>query len=220
MQSIMYYRRHFAVFAVLLSTLSGCAKPAATEEPVAITAPSDYSPQLGDVLFQSLPRGPLIDAIEGATHSKYSHCGIVAPGAKGGWVVVEANGSVKETPLDAWIAQGRENAYAVYRYEPRYADKLPHVVAAARKWLGKPYDMHYAFDDEALYCSELIFKAFKSATGEECGKIVTLGDLDWKPHETVIRFLERGGLPLEREMITPIDLANAKQLKLVLNKGL
>lgn len=219
MQSFIHLRKPLAVFAVLLSTLSGCAKPAATEEPVAIAAPSDYSPQLGDVLFQSLPHGPLIDAIEGATHSKYSHCGIVA-GRKGGWVVVEANGSVKETPLDAWIAQGRENAYAVYRYDPQYADKLPQVVAVARKWLGKPYDMHYAFDDEALYCSELIFKAFKSATGEECGKIVTLGDLDWKPHETVIRFLERGGLPLEREMITPIDLAKAKQLKLVHNKGL
>ena len=150
MQSIELYRKQLAIIAVLSATLSGCAKPAATEEPVVAAAPSDYTPQLGDVLFQSLPHGPLIDAIEGATHSAYSHCGIVAPGAKGGWVVIEANGSVKETPLDAWIAQGREKSYAVYRYDPQYSDKLPQVVAAARKWLGKPYDMHYAFDDEAL----------------------------------------------------------------------
>ncbi|MBA4017026.1 MAG: hypothetical protein C0483_07640 [Pirellula sp.] len=219
MPFIEQHRRLLAVAMLLTATLSGCAKPAA-EESVAAVAPNDYTPQLGDILFQSLPHSPLIDAIEGATHSKYSHCGIVAPGGNGGWVVVEANGSVKETRLDAWIAQGREKAYAVYRYDSQYTDKLPQVVAAARGFLGKPYDMHYAFGDDALYCSELIFKAFKQATGEECGKIVTLGDLDWKPHETVIRFLERGGLPLEREMITPIDLANAKQLKLVLNRGL
>ena len=34
-----------------------------------------YSPREGDVVFQSLPRGDLVDAIEGITNSPFSHCG-------------------------------------------------------------------------------------------------------------------------------------------------
>ena len=37
-----------------------------------------YMPRDGDVVFQSLPHNPLVNAIEGATNSRFSHCGIVA----------------------------------------------------------------------------------------------------------------------------------------------
>jgi len=36
-----------------------------------------YRPVEGDLLFQSLPHCPLVDAIENATQSSYSHCGMV-----------------------------------------------------------------------------------------------------------------------------------------------
>src|SRR4051812_17861499 len=49
-----------------------------------------YAPQEGDILFQSLPRGPVVRAIEGATHSPYSHCGIVGQDEGGNWIVYEA----------------------------------------------------------------------------------------------------------------------------------
>ncbi len=48
------------------------------------------------------------------------------------------------------------------------------------------------------------------------GKTVKLGDLDWRPHEQVIRAIAGDPVPVEREMITPRDLAQAKQLEAVL----
>ena len=205
------------------SVLIGCRPPESAEAttpeappPAAIAA---YVPRLGDLVFQSSPRGPLINAIEGATQSPYSHCGIV-PRRDEAWVVVEAVEPVKETPLAQWIARGRQAGFAVYRFEEKYADKLPVMIAAARRHLGKPYDMRYDFDDEKLYCSELIYKAFREATGEECGAVCRLGELNWRPYETFIRMLEGGDLPLERRMITPRAVSEATQLKLVLRKGI
>jgi hypothetical protein len=222
MPPLLRYVVLFALFA------AGCSKPATSDETAGpAAAPSStaaasaerYQPQVGDVLFQSLPHGTLIDTIEAATHSPFSHCGIVADGPRG-WVVVEANGSVKEMKLEDWLGQGREGAFVACRFTSKYAEKAPQVVAEARKYLGKPYDVHYDFDDEKIYYSELVFKAFKTVCGEECGKVVTLGDLDWRPHERVIRFIEAGGLPLERRMITPKHLAEAEQLQPVFRKGL
>jgi len=57
-----------------------------------------YAPQVGDVYFQSLPQSPLVATIEGATHSPYSHCGILNK-SNGEWVVHEAIGPVRVTKL-------------------------------------------------------------------------------------------------------------------------
>lgn len=181
---------------------------------------ADYQPQIGDVLFQSLPHAPLVDVIEAVTESQYSHCGIVERGLGDKFFVLEAIGPTVETPLEEWTARGRNGGYAVYRLDPKYADKIPAIMAAARKHLGKPYDVHYDFDDQKIYCSELIFKGFRDATGEPLGTVRKLGDLNWKPNEAFIRYIENGGLPLEREMITPKDLSQAKQLREVFRQGM
>jgi hypothetical protein len=174
--------------------------------------PVGYEPREGDILFQSLPRNPLIDAIEGATASSFSHCGILHwSGSR--WVVIEAIGPVRETPLAAWIAQARNQQFTAFRLKPRYRTKIPAFVQAAQSYRGLPYDIHYDFDDNAIYCSELIFKAFRRAAKEDLGKIQKLGELQWQPHVEVIKQIEGGNLPLERKMITPRSLSEAQQLE-------
>ncbi len=42
-----------------------------------------------------------------------------------------------------------------------------------------------------------------------------LEELDWRPYAEIITKLEGGPPPLDRQMITPRDLANAEQLMLV-----
>lgn len=174
-----------------------------------------YTPQQGDILFQSLPHMPVIDAIEGCTHSPYSHCGIVVKMGDS-WHVLEAIGPVKLTRLDRWVGQGREEAFAVSRLKADFQPKVEAMITAAEKFIGLPYDIQYELDDEKIYCSELIYKGFKAASGKSLGKTVKLGDLDWKPHEQVIRAIAGDPIPLEREMITPRDLAKAAQLEAVL----
>lgn len=174
-----------------------------------------YKPQHGDIVFQSLPHVPVIDAIEGSTHSPYSHCGIVV-NQDNVWHVLEAIGPVKLTRLERWISQGRDDAFAVYRLKPAFQPKVDAMITAAEKFIGLPYDIQYELDDEKIYCSELIYKGFLKASGERMGKTVKLGDLDWRPHEKVIRAIAGDPAPVEREMITPRDLAQAEQLEVVL----
>jgi hypothetical protein len=168
-----------------------------------LSVKTEYQPQNGDFLFQSLPHNPLIDAIEGSTGSPYSHCGIVV-NRNGVWMVIEAIGPVKETFLLRWIGQGRDGATKVNR-----------VIEAAERYKGRPYDLRYDMDDTKIYCSELLWKATRDATGIELGKLQRLGDLNWQPHEQVIRQLENGQLPLDRQMITPRAVAEDARLKQV-----
>jgi len=177
-----------------------------------------YSPQEGDLVFQSLPRNPLINAIEGCTGSPFSHCGIVARRGEQ-WVVLEAVGPVKETPLFSWIRQGRSSGLAVYRLAHE-RERIPAMISEARAMIGRPYDIHYALDDGAIYCSELIWKAWNRAGGTPLGSLTTLGALDWRPHEAVIRRIENGGLPLERLMITPVEVTRDPRLTEILRHGI
>ncbi|SKA76398.1 Permuted papain-like amidase enzyme, YaeF/YiiX, C92 family [Prosthecobacter debontii] len=172
--------------------------------------PKSYLPREADIVFQSLPHSPLVDAIEGCTHSPYSHCGILAFKANE-WVVIEALGTVRETSWPEWAQRGRKQHFTVYRLDLTFSNQTSDIVTRARSYLGRPYDLHYSFDDEAIYCSELIQKAIRGATGRTIGKIQKLSDLNWKPFETIIRTIEND-VPLDREMITPQSLAEATEL--------
>jgi len=177
-----------------------------------------YSPQEGDVVFQSLPFNPLVVAIEGATDSPYSHCGLVAQ--RGGrWVVIEAYAGAQETPLLAWLGRGRGGAFAVYRLRPQYERNIAAMIEQARGMLGRPYDERYRWDDEEIYCSELVSKAFERATGQQLGQRMRLGSLRWQPYRATIERIEGGPVPLDREMLTPRDLAAAEELLLVTRYG-
>ncbi len=196
----------------LLSGIVLCIFAGCRSEKRGAAPPADYEPRAGDFLFQSLPHDPLVDAIEGSSGSPFSHCGIVKR-LGGQWVVIEAIGPVKETTLQWWIAQGRDRAFVAFRLRPPLAEKIPAIITAAEKYMGRPYDIHYDMDDAKIYCSELLYKAVRDATGRKLGKIRKLGELNWRPYEQVIRHIENGRLPLDREMITPRDFSEAPELQ-------
>lgn len=174
-----------------------------------------YSPREGDVVFQSLPRGELVDAIEGITGSPFSHCGVVMRNAEGDWVVHEAIGVVRETPLYLWIVRGRGARIEAWRWREIGAKDPSSLRAALAKQAGKPYDYRYAPGDEEIYCSELVFKAYRDAYGVELGAWEKLGDMNWRPFEAFIREMEGGPLPLERPMISPVGVTRSAALEKV-----
>jgi hypothetical protein len=177
-----------------------------------------YQPQAGDIVFQSLPHGTLVDTIEGVTHSPYSHCGIVIREGDA-WMVNEAIGGVLSTAMSEWTLRGRRSRIAVYRLKSPYRKHIPAFLKALEKYQGRPYDIHYRMDDEFIYCSELAFKAFHDASGIELGETVTLGSLDWKPWTKQIEEIEGGPVPVNRIMITPKHLAEAEELMKVYSFG-
>ncbi|MEM6506627.1 MAG: YiiX/YebB-like N1pC/P60 family cysteine hydrolase [Planctomycetota bacterium] len=198
----------------LHSGLAGCASPGINADQGAPELLTEYTPQVGDVIFQSSPESPLINMIEGASNSHYSHCGIVDR-RNGRWVVYEAAKQVAATPLETFTNRGRGGGFAVYRFKQPYQAQIPEVIENTRAYLSRPYDFRYRLDEEHIYCSELIYKAFEQATGEPLGELVRLGDLDWQPFEGLINELEQGPPPLDRLIITPIDLALAVQFEVV-----
>jgi uncharacterized protein YycO len=177
-----------------------------------------YEPRQGDVLFQQLPNPPgldLVDAIEGATGSPYSHCGMVL-WHDNQWQVIEAVGPVMIVPIEAWKARGRGKNFWAYRLNEASQKFIPAALTAMKRDLGKPYDPRYRFDDKAIYCSELIYRGWQAATGKGLGKTVALQELNWQPYRKVIVAIEgTEEIPLTREMITPRDLAKAPELTLV-----
>lgn len=168
-----------------------------------------YSPQNGDLIFQSLPQKDLVLAIEGISESPYSHCGIVVY-KDGTWLVLEAIGPVKYTPLYEWVQRGRGEAFATYRLKDN--SKMDIFISTAEDYLGRPYDVRYRFDDENIYCSELIYKSYQKSHNIKLGEVVALGDMPWENYEKTIRKYEQGPPPLKRLMITPKNLSLGPEL--------
>lgn len=171
----------------------------------------NYIPKNGDLIFQSLPQNDLVLAIEGISESPYSHCGIVVY-KNSSWMVLEAIGHVKYTPLYEWVQRGRKEAFSVYRLKGN--KDLKPFIAEAAKFLGKPYDSRYRLDDEKIYCSELIYKSYVKSNKVKLGKLKALGDMPWEAYKKTIRKYENGPPPLERLMITPKNLSLAPELEL------
>lgn len=174
-----------------------------------------YHPQLGDIVFQSLPNPwgkDLVDMIEGATDSPYSHCGMVII-EDGKWQVIEAIGPVQIVPLDVWQARGRGRKIWAYRPAEKFRNSIPIMVKEMKKDLGKPYDIRYRLDSENIYCSELLYRGWKGVTGKPLGRLVKLHELNWQPYRKIIVAIEGSEeIPLHREIITPSDLAQASEL--------
>ena len=165
-----------------------------------------YSPKEGDIIFQSLSKNSdLVRAIEGVSQSQYSHCGMVVK-KNNKWFVNEAYRPVSDTPLLSWIKRGRGYRICVFRLKEMYHDKLPIVIEALDKYQVRLYDSLYRLDDDKIYCSELVYKAFKDATGETLGKLEELRSLNWQPFKKTIIKYENG--PAIRKHFSKTKVSN------------
>ena len=147
---------------------TSCAKPA--------RAPAPFRHQVGDLLFQDLDCGELCDAIESVTQgtegAKLSHVGLVSrEGPDGVWVLEAYANGVEEVSLDTFLARSKDAAgkpkVLVGRLRQPYRARIPQAVEAARRLRGRPYDDAFDVDNDAYYCSELVYEAFGRAAGAE-----------------------------------------------------
>lgn len=159
----------------------------------------------GDIIFQT-NISPQCKAIELATHSKFSHCGLLFRGSRG-WMVLEAVQPVSITSFEEWVARGRHR-YTVMRLK---ADSLitSEVIAKmkeeGKKYLGKNYDSYFGWSDDQIYCSELVWKIYHSATGLEVGKPKPMREYDLSHPLVKATMKERYGnnIPLDEKMVSP-----------------
>jgi hypothetical protein len=128
----------------------------------------------GDLLFQDVDCGPMCDAIEKVTTgykgANFSHVGIASKTHDGEVVVIEAvSAGVKITDLEAFLKRSSDDAgrpkVVVGRLKKRYRNLVPPAIEASLALKGKPYDKAFVIDNDAYYCSELVYEAFLQANG-------------------------------------------------------
>ncbi len=165
----------------------------------------------GDVVLQT-SRSSRSALIRKASDSPYSHVGLVEV-AKDGVFVLEAVQPVSRTPWKTWKARGAGGKVTVLRAKGLEAPTLANVVAEAKRELGKPYDARYRWDDESIYCSELVAKAFERGGKLNVGKQQQVKSLQLSAADLALG--PKLGIDPEQTLLTPASLAEDPQFVLV-----
>ena len=172
--------------------------------------------QNGDIIFQT-SKSSQSKAIQLATNSKYSHMGIIYEN-DGQFFVYEAVQPVKLTPLAEWINRGENGHYVIKRLEN--ADQiltnstLTQMKQIGEQFKGKPYDIYFEWSDDRIYCSELVWKIYKEATGIEIGELEELSNFDLSDEIVQQKMKERYGdnIPKGEKVISPAAMFNSDKL--------
>ncbi len=185
----------------------------------------------GDIVFQTLSTSQTL-AILYATESLYSHMGIISfPDGKTPHVI-EANWQVREIPFTRWIDQGVFGRIAIMRNRNLSAGEQQTIVDEARTHLRKEYDFSFFLEEDKIYCSELLFYAYRDAGVEPVGTLQAAGELKlrnsmvqslirkrWKNHpacqDVNITFNDCYAQLLHEPIITPASIAHDPQLEVI-----
>lgn len=170
--------------------------------------------QTGDIIFH-ISKSQQSLSIQKATHSPYSHMGMIVNKNNQTWVL-EAIQPVQYTALNQWIARGENAHYVVKRLkQPLNVPQKTKLVQNAEKYLGKPYDIYFEWDDRAIYCSEIVWKAYQHALGIELSPLQQLKQFDLKQNEVQRLMLQHYGqnIPLNEQVIAPKAIYDSKLLK-------
>ncbi len=200
----------------LMAWMIFCGLYTEKNKDIASVFPQNAPLKNGDLIFQT-SQSSQSQAIQLATKSKYSHCGIIyQEGEK--YFVFEAIQPVKYTPLEQWIARGKAGKYVVKRLKNAAQVLTPEVLrkmkAVGDGFKGKNYDLTFEWSDDKIYCSELIWKVYQRATGLEIGKLDKLSNFDLSAEAVKKKMKERYGdrIPLNETVISPAAVFESELL--------
>lgn len=171
----------------------------------------------GDLIFHE-SQSSQSEMVRALTGSRWTHMGVVFE-EKGKLFVFEAVSPVKLTPLARWIQRGRGGEYVVKRLSNADAalggGALETMRALGKSWLGRPYDLRFRWDDQSLYCSELVYKLFERGAGVRLGKLQTAADMnldDPKVQQALRKRFAGAKLDPQEIVVTPDSIFNDAQL--------
>ena len=171
----------------------------------------------GDIVFQT-SRSAQSQAIQLATHSPYSHMGIIFH-REGRPFVLEAVARVKLTPLQEWIDRGEGGRYVARRLRDdgplRDPAKALALRQAALAFEGRPYDPYFEWSDGRVYCSELVWKAYNRGLGVQLGSLAALSSFDLSNQLVKTKLAERYGthVPSDEKVISPAEIFTSPLLE-------
>jgi hypothetical protein len=172
----------------------------------------------GDIIFHT-SRSSQSVAIQRATHSPYSHMGLIL--FRGGKpYVFEAVAKVRFTPLKDWIARGQGGHFMIKRLADSSSLLEPDGIAklkdAAHPFEGRAYDLTFEWSvgRPDLLLRARLEKIYDRALGVHIGELQRLRDFDLNDPAVRTKMRERYGthVPLEEPVISPAAMLQSSQL--------
>jgi hypothetical protein len=171
----------------------------------------------GDIIFQSSPSRQSA-AIEEATQSPYSHCGIIFYENNVAYVY-EAVQPVGKRRLDEWIESGVNGEFVVKRLDTTQLSEsgIKALKSYALQQFGKNYDGKFNWSDKEMYCSELVYKCYwnvlhiKLATPKPLREF----NIDGPIVRKIMKERYGDAIPYDEPMISPDQLVNSSLLRTV-----
>lgn len=136
----------------------------------------------GDLLFEQSTSSQAA-LIQQATHSKWTHVAIAMRRKSGEpMAAIESAGPVGFVSITDLLARSRDGRLVVMHLHDQEHILTPEKVEALRtillRQMGKPYDALFLWEDDSMYCSELVWKSFDSACKIELGTVGQWSELD------------------------------------------
>ena len=204
-----FFKVVFAVFGSVIVCAALLFHPWLIEPLSAQDAPiSDV--REGDIIFQTSQseQSPLIQI---GTRSKITHCGIIVI-RKGEPYVLETLRTLVLTPLDKFIARGKDGKYWLKRSDKENINiKYTH-------YLGKTYDLAFSFDNDIYYCSELVYDIYLNQLGIKLCEPKKVDDyliLCTDKIPLIKSTMKRRGITNKQYVVAPVDIFESKYLRSV-----
>jgi hypothetical protein len=205
MQSKIYSVLLGLILIVGLSSFDRCSHPLGLTNNKILAGTNYDVLKEGDIVFQQSV-SPKCAAIKAATGSAWTHVGIVVR-KNNQWMVLEAVEPVKMTPIADWLARSKVNEVRRLKATEKGWDEasLKDMHTMGEKWLKKHYDIGFAWSDDEMYCSELVYKLYDRILNIKVGAMKQLKDYDLSSPIVKRIMKERYGdqIPYDEWMIAP-----------------
>ena len=201
----------------LVVLLASCTAGIKTGDLVFVGIPADYS----------LDESEMDGAISAATGSKDAlnliHVAILEVGKDTTWIIdATIKHGVDRHPLDTMLKEftlkdGSQPTYIIKRL--KNSRNAAQYVENAKKFLGRPYDVWFSPDNEAMYCSELVRDSYRTPDGDYLFDAKPMNfkneDGEFPLYWQQLFALIGQSIPQDEPGTNPQDMSSAPVLKLV-----
>ena len=209
----------FPIFLLLFTlTMNSCTQTKSITKKEIISLKNI---QNGDLIFVGAQTEELSGAINRVTkindETNFDHVGLIEKTADSIFVLHAApmGGSQREEIHHFYTSQSeKKNKIVIYRLKNEYQSTIPYAITKAKTMLGKPYNWLYILNDDELYCSDFVERAFRD------DKVFELIPMNFKNKETGIidnfwiDFYRKKGkeVPQDEAGTNPNQLASSEKL--------
>ncbi|MBO6211758.1 MAG: hypothetical protein J6O47_02465 [Algoriella sp.] len=175
----------------------------------------------GDLIFVGAQTEELSGAINRVTklsdETNFDHVGLIEKTSDSIFVLHAApmGGSQREEIHHFYTSQTeKNNKIVIYRLKDDYQKTIPNAISKAKTMLGKPYNWLYILNDDELYCSDFVERAFRN------DNVFELIPMNFKNQETGkiddfwVDFYRKKGkdVPQDEPGTNPNQLASSEKL--------